>query len=246
MTAEELEKWAEERAEESKFKVPRQAALSQKAGWSYIIAPDGLRAGDTVQSFRRGIPDGLVDGWTNKPQNGEEVSPRALGLLRTATLKPGNVLPLYLIPPGQIIHNISFTADGKAKAARSAGCSAQVVAHHNKDGEALGGLEVLTMGSQYDEFGNLSKQRGWVLVKMSSGEVRKFSPGAVASVGTVSKWVHEPLNNRTTSLPRAAKNGNTSTWVKLVEREISVDDLQSVVSPRTLLTTPTEVSLASR
>lgn len=246
MTAEELEKWAEERAEESKFKVPRQAALSQKAGWSYIIAPDGLRAGDTVQSFRRGIPDGLVDGWTNNPQNGEEVSPRALGLLRTATLKPGNVLPLYLIPPGQIIHNISFTADGKAKAARSAGCSAQVVAHHNKDGEALGGLEVLTMGSQYDEFGNLSKQRGWVLVKMSSGEVRKFSPGAVASVGTVSKWVHEPLNNRTTSLPRAAKNGNTSTWVKLVEREISVDDLQSVVSPRTLLTTPTEVSLASR
>ena len=176
-----------QRAKESTFHVPLQAESSVISGWSYIVAPDGLRAGDTVQSFRRSVPNGFVDGWNNDPDKAEQITPRTLGLLRTATLKPGNVLPLYLIPPGQVIHNISFDPDGKAKAARSAGCSAQVVAHHSKNGDPLGGLEVLAMGSRYDEFGKLSKQEGTVLVKMSSGEVRKFSPGAVATIGTVSK-----------------------------------------------------------
>jgi large subunit ribosomal protein L2 len=33
--------------------------------WSYILAPEGLRAGQTVQSFRSGIPDGLVPGYVD-------------------------------------------------------------------------------------------------------------------------------------------------------------------------------------
>ena len=189
LTAEELAEIEAVKAEEDKFRVPREAQLTVKSGWSYILAPDGLRAGDTVQSFRRGIPDGFVEGWKNDPAPGEEISPRALGLLRTKTLTPGNVLPLYLVPPGQAIHNIAFTAGGKMQAARSAGCSASVVAHHDAGGEALGGLNVLNMGSQYDAEGRMGKQMGHVLVKMSSGEVRKFSPGAVATIGTVSKWV---------------------------------------------------------
>jgi len=189
LTAEELAEIEAVKAEEDQFRVPREAQLTVKSGWSYILAPDGLRAGDTVQSFRRGIPDGFVEGWKNNPAPGEEISPRALGLLRTKTLKPGNVLPLYLVPPGQAIHNIAFAAGGKMQAARSAGCSASVVAHHDAGGEALGGLNVLNMGSQYDAQGRMGKQMGHVLVKMSSGEVRKLSPGAVATIGTVSKCV---------------------------------------------------------
>ena len=190
-TEADLEAMSSEKKEEGKFKVPKESEMVVKSGWSYILAPDGLRAGDTIRSFRRGIPDEFVEGWKNKLEAGEEISPRALGLLRTVTLKPGNVLPLYLIPPGQTIHNISFSANGKMKAARSAGTSAQIVAHHDHNGEALGGLGVLSMGAQYDAAGRMSKQMGQVLVKMTSGEVRKFSPGAIATIGSVSKWVSE-------------------------------------------------------
>ncbi|KAL7413386.1 hypothetical protein BDY24DRAFT_389908 [Mrakia frigida] len=35
-------------------------------GWSYIIAPDGLRAGDVVESFRSGVPKGLVPKWDDE------------------------------------------------------------------------------------------------------------------------------------------------------------------------------------
>lgn len=35
-------------------------------GWSYIIAPDGLRAGDVVESFRSGVPQGLVPKWDDE------------------------------------------------------------------------------------------------------------------------------------------------------------------------------------
>lgn len=35
-------------------------------GWSYIIACDGMRAGDVVQSFRQGVPKGLVPKWDDE------------------------------------------------------------------------------------------------------------------------------------------------------------------------------------
>lgn len=38
--------------------------------WSYILAPEDLRAGDAVESFREGIPDGLVAGFTDKHWKG--------------------------------------------------------------------------------------------------------------------------------------------------------------------------------
>ena len=186
-TPEEIEEIRQELAKPDEFKMPFEAKMVVKSGWSYILAPDGLRAGDTVQSFRRGIPDGFVEGWKNELAEGEEVSPRAFGLLRTVILKPGNVLPLYLIPPGTQIHNIAFNATGKMKAVRSAGTHAQVVAHHDKDGESIGGTAVLNMGHQYTSKGQLSKANGVVLVKMSSGEVRRLPPGAVATIGFVSK-----------------------------------------------------------
>lgn len=176
-----------------------------KGGWSYILAPDGLRAGDTVQSFRAGIPEGMVEGWVDlsrtkvEAEVGEEgeidapaesmhsTATRALGLLRTMTLKPGNVLPLNLIPPGTIIHNLSLAPDGRMQLCRSAGTFAQVVAHHNKSGQALGGAEVLQMGSALRPDGTREPQNGSVLVKLQSGEVRRLPPAAVATIGVVSK-----------------------------------------------------------
>jgi ribosomal protein L2 len=148
-----------------------------KGGWSYILAPEGLRAGDKVVSYRGGIPKGLVEGWDDaasdpaSPQTQtqtidapESSTSRALGLLRTLTLKPGNVLPLYLIPAGTSIHNISLSAGGR-----------------------MGGAQILNMGGGVDAEGKRTKKMGSVLVKLQSGEVRRFEPGCAATVGTVSK-----------------------------------------------------------
>ncbi len=64
----------------------------------YIIAPDGLRQGDTI-----------------------EAGP-------SADIKPGNNLPLRNIPVGTVIHAIEIKPGGGAKIARSAGASVQLVA----------------------------------------------------------------------------------------------------------------------
>lgn len=165
-----------------------------RGGWSYILAPDGLRAGDTVSSYRSGVPKGIVEGWgeqEHEPSTPDSepapVSTRALGLLRTHTVKPGNVLPLYLIPPGTVIHNIALDPKGKMSLCRAAGTAGQIVAHHGPNGESVGGIDVLNMGGALKPDGTVTKANGTVLVKLKSGEVRKVSPGACATVGSVSK-----------------------------------------------------------
>lgn len=201
------------RSAESRY-LARQAV---KGGWSYILAPEGLRAGDKVVSYRSGIPNDLVEGWaevtamleanqaavdpaapqTVKPpsnlSSAESSTSRALGLLRTRTIRPGNVLPLYLIPAGTQIHNISMSAGSRMQLCRAAGSYAQVVAHHGPSGEALGGAEILLMGGVVkngESTHTVTKKNGTVLVKLQSGEVRRFEPGAVATIGTVSKYVY--------------------------------------------------------
>ncbi|NLE46678.1 MAG: 50S ribosomal protein L2 [Chloroflexi bacterium] len=64
----------------------------------YIIAPLGLRVGDTVM-------------------NGEN-----------AEIRPGNALPLTRIPLGTTVHNIELSPGRGGQLARSAGTSAQVLA----------------------------------------------------------------------------------------------------------------------
>src|ERR1700739_2342943 len=64
---------------------------------SYIIAPQRLRAGDSVVSGQR------VD------------------------IKPGNAMPMAAIPVGTIIHNIEMKLGAGGKIARSAGTYAQLV-----------------------------------------------------------------------------------------------------------------------
>ncbi|WVW87001.1 hypothetical protein I302_109057 [Kwoniella bestiolae CBS 10118] len=182
-----------------------------KAGYSYIIAPEGLRKGDTVISYRKGIPESLIKQFDNTSSTstsgsgtsvptgqedrvGATDTPemrRALGLLRTVTLKPGNVLPLFLIPPGTQVHNLSLTTDGKMQLCRSAGTFAQIVSHQSSDGRSIGGSDVLTMGGGFDENGQRLAKAGYVLVKMQSGEVRKLDPGCVATIGVVSNKEHQ-------------------------------------------------------
>ena len=134
--------------------------------WSYILATEGMRAGDQVQSFRQGIPRGFIPGFDDAFKEGKEDSSGsssqtlALGLLRTLTLKPGNVLPLRLIPPGTIIHNISLKIEGPGILVRSAGSYGQIIAHEE--------------GGRY------------VQVQLQSGEVRKVLKNCCATIGKVS------------------------------------------------------------
>ncbi|KAI0354725.1 mitochondrial ribosomal protein subunit L2 [Trametes cingulata] len=154
--------------------------------WSYILAPDNLRAGDVVESFRQGIPDGLVPGFvdskevrgkTLQKKEEEEKSQTqtastaslAFGVLRSITIKPGNVVPLRLIPPGTIIHNVALNPQGRAILVRSAGTFAQVVLHDD--------------------------QGKYTHVRLQSGEVRKVLQDCVATVGKVSNplWKNRNL-----------------------------------------------------
>ncbi|KAF7791071.1 hypothetical protein EIP86_002032 [Pleurotus ostreatoroseus] len=146
-----------------------------KQAYSYIIAPEGLRAGQVVESFRKGIPEGLVPGFVDsKDVRGSQLeAPKeegasqttsteslALGMLRSLTLRPGNVLPLRLIPTGTVVHNVTLKPEGRALLVRSAGTFAQVIEHER--------------GGKYSH------------VRLQSGEVRKVLQDCVATIGKVS------------------------------------------------------------
>ncbi|MCH2317038.1 MAG: 50S ribosomal protein L2 [SAR202 cluster bacterium] len=70
--------------------------------WRYIVAPNGLKVGDTVQSG----PD--------------------------APIRTGNALPLKAIPSGTTVHNVELSVGKGAQIVRSAGSSAQVLASEDK------------------------------------------------------------------------------------------------------------------
>ena len=95
---------------------------------SYIIAPQRLRAGDSVVSGAR------VD------------------------IKPGNAMPMAVIPVGTIIHNIEMKPGAGGKIARAAGTYAQLV----------------------------GKDAGWAQIKLGSGELRRVRAECMASIGAVS------------------------------------------------------------
>jgi ribosomal protein L2 len=115
--------------------------------FSYILACDGLKAGDVVRSFRLGVPEEIVPGYREMMEGrpGEHTDSSnaaaastvpslstatlAMGMLRAATLKPGNVLPLHLVPTGTQIHNIALDPNGPGILVRSAGAEAHVVGH---------------------------------------------------------------------------------------------------------------------
>jgi ribosomal protein L2 len=85
---------------------------------NYIIAPEGLRAGDVVTSYRAGIPEELIKSM------GGHIDP---GVLAAKTAFRGNCLPLHLIPPGTQVHCVGFLPERRAIFCRSAGTFATVI-----------------------------------------------------------------------------------------------------------------------
>ena len=101
----------------------------------YILAPSGLGVGDTVKS-------------------GSD-----------AEVKPGNALPLRLIPSGTLIHNIGLRKEGGGQLVRSAGTAAQLMA---KEGE-------------------------YALVRLPSSEVRRIRSDCLATIGQVGNADHQSI-----------------------------------------------------
>lgn len=96
--------------------------------WRYILSPDEVEVGTKVMA-------------------GEE-----------APLRPGNALPLKLIPQGMYVHAVELEPGRGAVIARSAGTTVQV----------MGG------------------DKGYVQLKMPSGELRLVKETCYATIGTVS------------------------------------------------------------
>ncbi len=94
---------------------------------SYILAPLGLSVGDSVKS-------------------GSE-----------AEVKPGNTLPLSLIPSGTLVHNIEMQKGRGGQMVRSAGAAAQLMA----------------------------KEGRYALVRLPSSEMRRIRSDCMATVGPV-------------------------------------------------------------
>lgn len=208
---------------------------------SYILAPATLRAGDTVQSFRAGIPDSfttagadlsdaptqLASSSGQSPEDAAEAanlsaiisgvadpslpqtvlpptptssapsrilpgqslslpptSPPShpfsssqrltsaqldLGVLRSVAIRPGNCLPLRLIPVGTLVHAITLSPTGPAVLARSAGSSARIISASSPSGK-------------------------FAQVRLGSGEVRYVNLECCAAIGSVSNVDHQHRN----------------------------------------------------
>jgi large subunit ribosomal protein L2 len=102
----------------------------------YILAPVGLKPGDRISSGAG------------------------------AEIKPGNALPMKLIPLGSAIHNIELHRGKGGQMVRSAGASAQLVAREARH----------------------------ALVKLPSGELRRFDQECLATVGQVGNVDHVNVN----------------------------------------------------
>lgn len=83
-----------------------------------------------------------------------------------APVKPGNRLPLKKVPVGTFVYNIEVQPRGGARIARGAGNYAEVIASN----------------------------AGQIHLKMPSGEIRKVSENAWASIGSVSNEEHKLRN----------------------------------------------------
>ena len=127
---------------------------------SYILASEGMRAGDVVESYRRGIPDALIEsiGGTRDP-----------AMIASKTAWPGNCLPLHMIPPGSSVFNVGLQPGKRGQLCRSAGTSAMVMGNSG------------AAGPRWANFIN---------VRLQTGEVRRIHKDACATIGVASNGNH--------------------------------------------------------
>ncbi|QIX02363.1 hypothetical protein AMS68_007880 [Peltaster fructicola] len=91
---------------------------------SYIIASEGMRAGDVVESFRAGITRELLNSM------GGVIDP---GLLAARTAFRGNCLPVKMIPLGTQVYCLGSQAKKGAVFCRSAGTYATIISKDEVD-----------------------------------------------------------------------------------------------------------------
>ena len=101
----------------------------------YILAPLGLNVGNTIMSGS------------------------------SAEVKPGNALPLKLIPTGSLIHNIELERGRGGQLVRSAGVAAQLMV---KEGE-------------------------YALIRLPSSEIRRIRSDCLATIGQVGNVDHQNI-----------------------------------------------------
>ena len=101
----------------------------------YILSPLGLNVDDTVKA-------------------GDD-----------AELKPGNALPMRVMPSGTLIHNIELQPGRGGQLVRSAGASAQLMA---KEGE-------------------------YALIRLPSGEMRRIRSSCLATIGQIGNADHQNI-----------------------------------------------------
>jgi len=82
-----------------------------------------------------------------------------------AEIRPGNALPLKLIPTGTLIHNIELQKSKGGQLVRSAGTAAQLMV----------------------------KEGDYVLVRLASGEMRRIRGDCLATIGQVGNVDHQSI-----------------------------------------------------
>ncbi|KAJ4353289.1 mitochondrial 54S ribosomal protein rml2 [Didymosphaeria variabile] len=125
---------------------------------TYIVAADGMREGDEVESYRSGIPKDLI------ASMGGVIDP---GMLAAKTAARGNCLPIEMVPLGSQVFNVGSKSQGGGVFCRSAGTYAIVVT--KEEVEKPKGVEIKS-----------------VTVRLQSGELRKISPDACCTIGVAS------------------------------------------------------------
>lgn len=128
---------------------------------SYILAADGMRAGDVVQSYRAGLPKDLLE------DMGGIIDP---GILAARTVHRGNCLPMHLIPVGTMIFCMGSRKDDHAKFCRGAG--------------TYGVIE--SKEEEMRDDGTKTVAGKYVTVRLQSGEIRKMDKDAIATIGIAS------------------------------------------------------------
>ena len=163
---------------------------SQETGrQTYILAAEGMRAGDVIHSYRSGLPEELTK------ESGGQID---RGLIAAQTAYRGNCLPLGMIPIGTPIYNIAMDKESIGKMCRSAGTHGIVIAKGEDEvqkemlkyigdqglSRESGGLQVSSLTTA--QLRRYEKSANFVTVKLSSGEIRLIDREAVATIGIAS------------------------------------------------------------
>ncbi len=165
---------------------------------TYILAAEGLRPGDTVESYRSGLPERLI-----KEMGGTLDQ----GVIASKTAWKGNCLKLGMIPVGTPIFNIAPTKDSIGKICRSAGTHGIIIGKGEDSVQKemiklIGDSGSLDMSSLTpDQLKRFEKAANYVTVRLSSGEVRLIDKEAVATIGVASN-----VNFKYRSLGKAGRS----------------------------------------